>query len=580
MAGSSVYPGALDNFSNNSPTNLGDNDSTGRTHSERHDDVEASVEAVQSELGLNPSGDFATVDARLDDIEGDVSALDSDVTVLQGDVSTLESDVTVLQGDVVDAAGSVVVLRNELVGFGSVLDPLPPRTPAGEQLLKQSVLWLDAAHNSAGDQTVKNLGWGGSALNAQNGSTTGADSNDALFLDWTGENYVYLPGVAGNFLSVPDEAALDITGDIDIRAYVALDDWTPALKIIFVSKYATAANLSYAFNVAATGELEYRWSADGTNAVATLSSSVVTGFADGSSNYVRVTHDVNNGASGNDVKFFTSTDGVTWTQLGITRTTAGVTSIFSGTSPLQMANPNYGTALTGKVYRAQILNGIDGTKVLDVDTSVITSGAATSFTALTGQTVTIERSTAGRKAVAVVSPVWLFGTDDYMEVADNDLIDFGAADSFTVLAVIRQWATPASNGTLVQKASATNTNGYVLRQDGTTFQVVSTTHDGTNTASEFSAAASAGLLASWSFTVNRATQLMTVFLNGAAAPSPASTSSVGSLVNSEVLRIGRRAGAGTNYQDFELLAVAVFRRALTAGEITTITNYYSNRIGE
>lgn len=76
MAGSSVYPGALDNFSNNSPTNLGDNDSTGRTHSERHDDVEAAIEAVQSELGINPSGTFATVGERLDALApGDIDEL-------------------------------------------------------------------------------------------------------------------------------------------------------------------------------------------------------------------------------------------------------------------------------------------------------------------------------------------------------------------------------------------------------------------------------------------------------------------------------------------------------------------------
>lgn len=69
MAGTSVYPGALDNFAEASPTNLGDDDSTGRTHSERHDDIEAAVEAVQSELGLDPAGGFATVRARLDDID-------------------------------------------------------------------------------------------------------------------------------------------------------------------------------------------------------------------------------------------------------------------------------------------------------------------------------------------------------------------------------------------------------------------------------------------------------------------------------------------------------------------------------
>ena len=121
-----------------------------------------------------------------------------------------------------------------------------------------------------------------------------------------------------------------------------------------------------------------------------------------------------------------------------------VPSIFSGNANLGSGTSvHWSVAIDSQArfYRAQVLDGIDGTTVLDVDTSVVTSGSDTSFPALTGQTVTINRSTSGRKAVAVTHPLWLFGTDDYMEVADNDLIDFGASDSFTVLAVVRQWAT-------------------------------------------------------------------------------------------------------------------------------------------
>lgn len=46
--GTTAYPGSVDDFATTSPTNLGDDDSTGRTHSERHDDMEAAMEAVQT----------------------------------------------------------------------------------------------------------------------------------------------------------------------------------------------------------------------------------------------------------------------------------------------------------------------------------------------------------------------------------------------------------------------------------------------------------------------------------------------------------------------------------------------------
>lgn len=54
------YPGGYDNFP--SPgTNLDD-----PPHDELHIDVQDAVEAIESELGLNPRGSFATVRARLD----------------------------------------------------------------------------------------------------------------------------------------------------------------------------------------------------------------------------------------------------------------------------------------------------------------------------------------------------------------------------------------------------------------------------------------------------------------------------------------------------------------------------------
>ena len=48
-----LYPGAIDDFAEASPTYMADPDATGRTHEERHDDVESAIEAVQTVLGAN-----------------------------------------------------------------------------------------------------------------------------------------------------------------------------------------------------------------------------------------------------------------------------------------------------------------------------------------------------------------------------------------------------------------------------------------------------------------------------------------------------------------------------------------------
>lgn len=113
MAGASVYPGALDNFAEASPTNLGDNDATGRTHSERHDDVEAAAEAVQGELGLNPSGTFATVRARLDDLDEGFGNTLSTTTLTPASGSKVFT---------VDLIGSYVV--GSFVVVSSLADPV------------------------------------------------------------------------------------------------------------------------------------------------------------------------------------------------------------------------------------------------------------------------------------------------------------------------------------------------------------------------------------------------------------------------------------------------------------------------
>jgi hypothetical protein len=316
-------------------------------------------------------------------------------------------------------------------------------------MLAEAVWYIDAAAAGyAGGQTVPNLGTGGTALNAVLGSGTGSDTNDPAWLDYTGTPYLWLPGVAGNYASVPDAAALDIVGDIDLRVRVAMDDWTPAAASDLLSKYASGGTRSYRLFLNAAGTLGFGFTTDGTTLV-TRASSVATGLTDGAVKWVRVTVDVDNGASGYDVKFWLSDDGSTWTQLGTTGTYAGVIALFSGSAAVTMGALASGSAAAGKFYRAQIIADPFGTPstVLDVNTSVLTSGAATSFTATTGQTVTINRAASGRKSVAVVEEVFLLGVDDYID---------SAATGTSQIVVNRTWS----------GSTPTFTVGYNTSPDG------------------------------------------------------------------------------------------------------------------
>lgn len=456
---------------------------------------------------------------------------------------------------------------------------------AATNLLAQAVGWWDASLYRPGDRFLRNRGTGRELLDLRLGSSFEANSNDPQFLAPEDRGYVYLPGGSANRLQVPDEAALDITGDIDLRALVALDNWTPSAISPIINKLSSTGNQrSYRLSVGTNGTLVFAYWPDGVTAAARVSTASA-GLGIGTIKWVRVTLDADNGASGHDVSFYLSDDCVTWTQLGATVTTAGVASIFASSAVLEIGSTSSaGQALTGKVYAAQVWDGIEGsggTKVLDIDCDAITSGSATSFTAVTNQTVTVNRSTSGRKAVAMPSrwnngrACFLFGTDDYMEVQDawqHQMLNFAGGDSFTVLAVVRQWGTVASGATLIGKADSNARSVAAPRWNmryGASNTAFGQLDDGSTYSETTSVTVSLGAVSVVAMTVTNGDARTSLGSTLAASVARASRG----LVNRSPVQISRFAATG--FADYEFLAAAIFRRALTADEIALITRHYT-----
>jgi hypothetical protein len=248
--------------------------------------------------------------------------------------------------------------------------------------------------------------------------------------------HLALPGTSGNYASTPDTAAISITGDLDQRVRVSLNDWTPAALTTIAGKYnATGNQRSWLLRVNTDGTLEFRWSTDGVSDI-TKSSTSATGFTNETAHFVRVVLDVNNGAAGNDVKFYTSDDydpstgAGTWNQLGTTVTTAGTTSIFNSTAALEVGTFNAGTGspLSGRAYYAEVLNGIAGTRVAEFDATDF-ADAGTSAVSSTGETWTINQS--GSPAAEIHSPVAAGG------VLLSGSYEFTATDDRTTVAIRR-----------------------------------------------------------------------------------------------------------------------------------------------
>lgn len=180
----------------------------------------------------------------------------------------------------------------------------------------------------------------------------------------TSNAYLSLPGTTGSFASTPDKAALRITGDIDLRVRVGMTTWTPAVIQSVLAKEGSASTRSYRFEVTPTGALLLMLSADGTTNSTNVTSSVVTGFSAGSVAWIRATWRQSDGR----VQFFTGIDGSSWTQLG-SNLSIVVSGIASTTAPLEVGSRFIGTAepVAGRVYAAEVRNGIDGTIVAFAD---------------------------------------------------------------------------------------------------------------------------------------------------------------------------------------------------------------------
>lgn len=181
-----------------------------------------------------------------------------------------------------------------------------------------------------------------------------------LTRDHTLDNHLALDGV-NDTATTPDAAGFAIT-DLDIRTEIAPADWSPGGlgKFVIGQWPNTPGNNGWVLTTAAGGEISLTWSNDGTASISKLST-VVPDFGDATRHWIRATLDVNDGAGNNVANFYTSADGASWSQLGSTITTAGVTAIFNSTATLAIGDI---LPFSGSVYRVDFRASIDSATVL------------------------------------------------------------------------------------------------------------------------------------------------------------------------------------------------------------------------
>lgn len=245
-----------------------------------------------------------------------------------------------------------------------------------------------------------------------------------------------LPGTTGSYTSSPDAAALDITGDIDLRADVRLTAWTSAASQQLIGKYNSPANQrSYRLAITAGGMVQMLWSTAGTVDIPLSSTVPVAPDPTTGRLAVRATLDVDNGAGGHTATFWTApTMRGPWVQLGAPVVGVGTTSIFSGTAILEAGSRDAGTAnlTTGTIYAAEVRNGINGTVVAAPRFYQLATGV-TGFTDVSGRVWTVNGAAAiGGGQITVDDYEFVSGVTNHyrvrgVETGPITLVGVGAA---------------------------------------------------------------------------------------------------------------------------------------------------------
>lgn len=432
--------------------------------------------------------------------------------------------------------------------------------------------WKTSTYTGTG--SLLNLGSVGAALDA----TFPGGTNNPTWLPYTGQQYAYCPGVGGtdvNLASTPDSATISPTGDIEGRIVCEpTASWVGTTRLLW-GKWGSGTQRSWDLQVIATGALRFRSTPDGTFGSLVQSTSTVVLPAGTARLALKFTLDVDNGAAGNTVRFYTSvdynpaTEVGTWTQLGADVVNAGVTSVFDGTDTLEVGGEgavaqNY----DGKIYRAQLYNGIAGTKIADYNPALSVEPHVT-FTAATGEVWTHLRATSGKKLAVVGQNMLLFGTDDYLTIADNANLDFAVGVSFTVIACYRLYGTTVTQAIIAKRANDTNnTVGWKLDRGSTANTPLFLADDGTVHPSDSAGTAfTQGVHAvGWGIRDASADTVTGGF--NASAETGATDTTTATLENATAFTIG--ADASGRYADMEFLGAAVFRSALSTTQIAEV----------
>lgn len=440
---------------------------------------------------------------------------------------------------------------------------------AGRAQLAGALGWWDARAHDGAPFFLRNLGRLGEAGDLRLGSSSVAELRQGK-----GGTFLRLPGTTGNYAQTSDAAANSLLNDFTLDVRVAMDKWVPAAFSDLLTKWnTTATDLGFIFAIENTnGVIHFYGSTSGTAVALDTTSSIApsTLVNDGDPLTLRIERRASDGR----VQFFTSVDDVTFTQLGITRTTASG-ALFDSAQPLRLGTEAGAAAnnSAGRFYRARMWSGLvsGGAATLTVDCDPRAAGAGdSSFVTATGETWAVKRPTAwiarGPGGPNVVLPAvggnYVYTVDTPANSPTTQDIEWIARVSMASWTGATPRVMSKENGAgLTSWTFAIDSNGKIavgLGTDGSTLTF--STSNPTNLAP----GARAWLRATWV----RSSGLVSYYMAADQDTVPSSWTALGSGTNSAGATLSDNAGivnVGTNGSGNNLLNGTVHRALMNVG---------------
>jgi hypothetical protein len=259
-------------------------------------------------------------------------------------------------------------------------------------------------------------------------------SAQPLALVHSGVNYYWGSGVASNFMSTPNAVANQITGDIEIIAKINTTSFS-ADQAIFTKASTSGTTFGYNLFVNASGGLSFAYNPMGAVGSRITSASTASlasaGYAINTTFWIKA----NRNSTTGDIMFYTSSDGVTYIQLGTTISTSPANMYNSTESLIVGAWNGILHLFQGQIYRATISNSIGGAPVVDFNPSSYNQATSqTSWVSATGETWTLNTaSTNNALKACIVDQTLIMGNGtSYGMRAPSLNINDTAITSYTV----------------------------------------------------------------------------------------------------------------------------------------------------